>query len=139
MRAIMLALALLCLAFTPAHAGIFGPRGALGDIQSHSILAKARRDLGRNPTGWSRQWCGRQMAMWAGGGSNLAADWRHAGRPSSPRPGAIGVMPHHVGVVESVGPGYVILISGNHSGRPGARVVGRGKYPISRFIAFRAL
>ena len=31
------------------------------------------RDLGRNPTGWSHRWCGRQMAMWIGEGSEPRA------------------------------------------------------------------
>jgi hypothetical protein len=109
----------------------------MGNAES-PLLARALRDVGRNPTGWSHQWCGRQMALWVGHGPNLASAWARIGRPSSARPGAIAVMPHHVGVVKEVSGSSVILVAGNHAGRSGHRVVGVGRYPISRIIAFRS-
>lgn len=104
---------------------------------SAALLHRAIADIGTNPTGWSHRWCGRQMAMWVGEGSNLAKDWAHYGRPSVPKPGAIGVMNGHVGVVKEVQGYRVIPVSGNRSGRSGNRKVGIGSYPRSRFIAFR--
>jgi hypothetical protein len=133
MRAFLAAILLCLLTVSPAVAQL---RGFMGAAQS-PLLARALRDVGRNPTGWSRQWCGRQMALWVGHGPNLAAAWRHIGSPTQARPGAIAVMAHHVGVVKSVGPGYVVLVSGNHAGRSGHRVVGIGTYPLSRIITFR--
>jgi hypothetical protein len=104
---------------------------------SATLLNRAMRDVGRNPTGWSHRWCGRQMAMWVGQGPNLARDWAHYGKATSARPGAIGVMNGHVGVVKEVKGTRVILVSGNHAGKSGNRKVGVGSYPMSRFIAFR--
>src|SRR5262249_39077995 len=63
---------------------------------SGTLLDRAMRDVGRNPTGWSHRWCGRQMAMWVGQGPNLARAWAHYGRATTARPGAIGVMNGHV-------------------------------------------
>ena len=104
---------------------------------SATLLDRAMRDVGRNPTGWSHRWCGRQMAMWVGQGPNLAREWARYGRPSIAKPGAIGVMNGHVGVVKEVKGTRVILVSGNHAGKSGNRKVGVGSYPMSRFIAFR--
>ncbi|HEY7644343.1 MAG TPA: hypothetical protein VH858_04840, partial [Hyphomicrobiales bacterium] len=42
---------------------------------SPNLLHRAMRDVGKNPTGWSHRWCGRQMAMRIGEGPNLARDW----------------------------------------------------------------
>lgn len=101
------------------------------------IIAVMHSQLGRNPTGWGHQWCGHYLDMVLRetghrGGGNLAAGYAHYGRPCSPQVGAIAVMPHHVGVVMAVGPGYVTLISGNHGHK-----VGIGKYPRARIMAFR--
>jgi hypothetical protein len=41
-------------------------------------------------------------------------------------------MPHHVGIVTAVGPGYVVLVSGNHSHK-----VGVGRYASNKIIAYR--
>src|SRR5262245_35533796 len=106
-------------------------------LRKTTLLDRAMRDIGRNPTGWSHRWCGRQLAMWFGQGPNLARDWAHYGRATTPKPGAIGVMNGHVGVVKEVEGGRVILVSGNHSGKSGSRKVGIGSYPMGRFIAFR--
>jgi hypothetical protein len=113
--------------------------GWISQANANALVARAMRDVGRNPTGWSHQWCGRQMAMWVGRGPNLASAWARMGRPTSPRVGAIAVAAHHVALVTAVGPGYVVVVAGNHAGRPGRRVVGVGKYPISHFAAYRAL
>jgi hypothetical protein len=135
MRAIILAIAFLCLGVGQGRAEpIDAVHGFMG---SAPWLQRAMRDVGRNPTGMSHKWCGRQMAMWIGKGGNTAISYRSVGRPSGARVGAIAVMAHHVGIVTSVGPGYVTLVSGNHSGKSGRRVVGIGRYPISRILAFR--
>jgi hypothetical protein len=108
-----------------------------------NVLSIARHDVGRNPTGWSHQWCAKWLDMVlrrAGkpGGGNLARAYASYGRPSHARVGAIAVMATHVGIVTHVGKGFVTLISGNHSGRSGHRTVGYGNYRMSRIIAFRA-
>lgn len=124
---------------TTAHADLryYVDHDVLRKTGAPSLLARAMRDIGTNPTGWSHQWCGRQMAMWVGNGSNLARDWARYGKPTTPKPGAIGVMNGHVGVVKELQGNRVILVSGNHAGKSGNRKVGIGSYPVSRFIAFR--
>ena len=72
-----------------------------------------------------------------GEGPNLARDWSQYGKPTARKPGAIGVMNGHVGVVKEVKGRRVILVSGNHSGKSGKRKVGVGSYSRNRFIAFR--
>jgi hypothetical protein len=124
---------------TTAHAGLryYIDQDVLRKNDTLALLDRAMRDIGSNPTGWSHQWCGRQMAMWVGEGPNLAREWAQYGRATSPEPGAIGVMNGHVGVVKEIQGSRVILVSGNHSGKSGNRKVGIGSYPMSRFIAFR--
>jgi hypothetical protein len=133
------AIAAFGLTTTAAHADLryYVDQDVLRKNHSTTLLDRAMRDVGRNPTGWSHRWCGRQMAMWIGQGPNLARDWAHYGRATMPKPGAIGVMNGHVGVVKEVKGGRVILVSGNHSGKSGNRKVGIGSYPMGRFIAFR--
>jgi hypothetical protein len=122
-----------------AHAGLryYIDHDVLRKNEAPNLLHRAMRDIGRNPTGWSHRWCGRQMAMWVGEGPNLAREWAYYGKPTIPKPGTIGVMNGHVGVVKEVESHRVILVSGNHSGKSGNRKVGIGSYPMSRFIAFR--
>ena len=141
---VLIAAAIAALALTTtAHADLryYVDQDVLrkNDSQKHTatLLDRAMRDVGRNPTGWSHRWCGRQMAMWVGQGPNLARDWAHYGKATTARPGAIGVMKGHVGVVKEVKGTRVILVSGNHAGKSGSRKVGVGSYPLSRFIAFR--
>jgi hypothetical protein len=124
---------------TAAHADLryYIDQDVLRKNDSTTLLDRAMGDIGRNPTGWSHRWCGRQMAMWVGQGPNLARDWAHYGRATTPKPGAIGVMNGHVGVVKEVKGGRVILVSGNHAGKSGSRKVGIGSYAVGRFIAFR--
>ena len=122
-----------------AHADLryYIDQNVLRQNEAPKLLDRAMRDIGSNPTGWTPRWCGRQVAMWVGEGPNLARDWAQYGRATAPKPGAIGVMNGHVGVVKEVQGHRVILVSGNHSGKSGNRKVGIGSYSMSRFIAFR--
>ena len=124
---------------TTAHADLryYIDQDVLRKNDAPTLLHRAMRDIGRNPTGWSHRWCGRQMAMWVGEGPNLAREWAKYGRATAPKPGAIGVLKGHVGVVKEIQGSRVILVSGNHSGKSGNRKVGIGSYPMSRFLAFR--
>ena len=115
------------------------PWEACDDVVSggSQLIRLAMEHLGANPTGWSHNWCGRFLAMTleaAGhtGGGNLAAGYADYGLPAKAQVGAIAVMPHHVGIVTAVGPGYVVLLSGNH-----AHKVGVGRYASNKIIAYR--
>src|SRR5204863_1977603 len=91
-----------------------------------SLVSEARRYLGRNPTGWAHDWCGKFMNLvlertgHRGTGSNFALSFaRYGRRVSGPQVGAVAVMTRrgggHVGVVSGVLPGgKVKVISGNH-------------------------
>ncbi|ODA67689.1 hypothetical protein A7A08_01724 [Methyloligella halotolerans] len=144
MRAFLAAL-VLCLApaaCTPAYAAFpFALFGGMGHgAGGMPWLQAAMADIGTNPTGWSRQWCGRYMrtVMPNPIASDRAIDWRHYGKAlPGPKVGAVAVMPHHVGIVTAFDASSVTLVSGNHSGRPGARTVGVGRYPRSRIVAYR--
>ena len=109
----------------------------LRQSEAPTLLFRAIRDIDSNPTCWSHRWCGRQMATWVGGGPNLARDWAHYGKATAPKPGAIGMMNGHLGVVKEAQGHLVILVSGNHTGKSGNRKVGIGSYSMNRFIAFR--
>jgi hypothetical protein len=124
---------------TTAYAGLryYIDQDVLLTNEAPTLLDRAILDIGRNPTGWSHRWCGRQMAMWVAAGPNLARDWANYGKATGPKPGAIGVMKGHVGVVKEVHGRRVILVSGNHTGKSGNRKVGIGSYSLNRFIAFR--
>lgn len=71
--------------------------------------------------GRPRAWCGWYMRHEVGSDPgpeyNLARNWEHWGHATSgPAPGVIGVMAHHVfKVVEVIGHGIVMAISGNDS------------------------
>jgi len=103
------------------------------------LAARAAQYLGRNPTGWTRVWCGRFLRMIVpadpGPSFDAARNWARYGRDAGgPSPGVIGVMPHHVGIVLGrCDDGAVLMRSGNHN-----RTVGDGCYPPHRFIAFRS-
>ena len=95
------------------------------------VLQEARRWLGRgNVTGSRGPWCAdfATMVLRRTGHhtvrSRLARDAVRAGRPiARPVPGAIMSLPHHTGfVVRVVGPGRVLLLSGNHGHRVGLGV-----------------
>jgi hypothetical protein len=136
----MIAAAIVALGLTAtAHAGLryYIDHDVLRDNEGQTLLHRAMLDVGRNPTGWSHRWCGRQMAMWVGEGPNVAREWAQYGKATIPKPGAIGVMRGHVGVVKEIQGNRVVLVSGNHAGKSGNRKVGVGSYSMNRFIAFR--
>lgn len=67
-----------------------------------------------------KRWCGWWMRTQLGGGPkfNVAWNWRHYGRPTSPQIGAVVVWRHHVGmIVGQTSDGRWIVRSGNDSNR----------------------
>lgn len=106
------------------------------------LVERARAYMGTNPTGWSRVWCGRFMAMVAPSAAarisnpNWARAWAELPR-AAPRVGAIAVLSRgrrggHVGVISGFDErGNPIIISGNHNRR-----VGEAVYPKGRVIAY---
>ena len=82
------AIAAFALTTTAAHADLryYVDQDVLRKNHSTTLLDRAMRDIGRNPTGWSHRWCGRQMAMWVGQGPNLARDWARYGKATTARP-----------------------------------------------------
>ncbi|HEU0017855.1 MAG TPA: hypothetical protein VFQ31_05800 [Methyloceanibacter sp.] len=127
--------------------GIAGLTGAMRDVQMSAgaspWLLHALNDVGTNPTGWKRLWCAKSLNMWLeqsgkrGCGGNTAISCLNAGRKlSGPQVGAIAVMKHHVGIVKEVHGAHVTLVSGNNSGRSGARKVGVSKYAKGRVMAY---
>lgn len=66
-----------------------------------------------------RAWCGWWMRTQRGGGPhlNVAWNWRHYGRSTSPQVGAVVVWRHHVGeIVGQASNGRWIVRSGNDGG-----------------------
>ncbi len=111
---------------------------AFGGATSDALVNEARKYIGTNPTGRSRQWCGAFMDMVLkrtghAGGGNLAWDYSHYGRRvAGPQVGAIAVMHGHVGVVSGLDAnGNPIVVSGNHN-----RTVAESVYPRSRIAAY---
>jgi hypothetical protein len=128
----------------PAHRALPATAEAELDLAdtTNALVALAMRYDGKNPTGWSHNWCAHYLDMVlqeAGypSGGNLARGYASYGQPTPARVGAIAVMPNHVGVVAFVGDDYVILVSGNHGGSSGDRTVGLGRYAMSRITTFR--
>jgi hypothetical protein len=122
--------------------GVEGLTGALRDVGS-PWLEHAMDDVGTNPTGWKRQWCAKSVNLWLqrsgkkGCAGNTAISCLSAGRKlAGPTIGALAVMKHHVGIVTEVHGSQVTLVSGNHSGRSGARKVGVGKYARGRVVGY---
>jgi hypothetical protein len=122
--------------------GVEGLTGAMRDVGS-PWLDHAINDVGTNPTGWKRQWCAKSVNLWLqrsgkkGCGGNTAISCLSAGRKlAGPTIGALAVMKHHVGIVTEVHGSQVTLVSGNHSGRSGARKVGVGKYARGRVVGY---
>jgi hypothetical protein len=106
-------------------------------------LDHAMNDVGTNPTGWKRQWCAKSVNLWLqrsgkkGCSGDTAISCLSAGRKlAGPTIGALAVMKHHVGIVTEVHGSQVTLVSGNHSGRSGARKVGVGKYARGRVVGY---
>jgi uncharacterized protein (TIGR02594 family) len=152
MRVVLLAATMLCFTaiaaqaqpskMNPAGSDPTTLTGALRDVVS-PWLDDAMQDVGTNPTGWKRQWCARSVNLWLqksgrrGCAGNTAISCLSAGRKlSDPQVGALAVMQHHVGIVTEISGGQVTLVSGNHSGRSGARSVGIGKYARARVVAY---
>ncbi len=74
--------------------------------------------FGAKPRKWCGWWMRQQVAVDPGPAFNLAANWAKWGRAVSPMPGAIMVERHHVSkIVQVLGPGRVIAISGNDGNR----------------------
>ena len=128
----------------PNHGAVRATTEAELDLPdtTNALVALAMRDDGKNPTGWSYNWCAHYLDMVlqeAGypSGGNLARGYASYGQPTPARVGAIAVMPNHVGVVAFVGDDYIILVSGNHGGSSGHRTVGLGRYAMSRITTFR--
>lgn len=150
MRAIFLAATAVCLigAGASAQPTKMDPSGvgALTGAMRHAgspWLHHAIKDVGTNPTGWTRLWCAKSVNMWLarsgkkGCGGNTAISCLHAGRKlPGPQVGALAVMKHHVGIVKEVSGSHVTLVSGNNSGRDGARKVGVSKYARGKVIAY---
>lgn len=128
--------------FRNANASLMQPQASLGG--GSSLVAEARRYIGRNPTGRGQLWCARFMNMvlersgHRGTGSDMARSFASYGRRvSGPQVGAIAVMSRgrrggHVGVVSGVdAKGNPIIVSGNHGRR-----VAEATYPKSRVYAY---
>lgn len=89
--------------------------------------------LGARP----RAWCGYFMRSVFGGGAeyNLAANWAHRGRPTTPHAGAVVVFRHHVGlIVGPCGGGRCVVKSGNWNNR-----VATVSMDVRNAIAFRQM
>ena len=130
--------------FRNANASLMQPQASFG---GSSLVAEARRHIGRNPTGRATLWCARFMNMvlersgHRGTGSDMARSFasygRYGTRVSGPQVGAIAVMSRgrrggHVGVVSGVdAKGNPIVVSGNHGRR-----VAEAVYSKSRVYAY---
>lgn len=113
----------------------------LARMRGIELIARMRKDIGRDPTGWGHQWCGRYLSMVTGRNGkrsvNLASNWQHEGTPA-PRfaIGSVAVSEGHVAVVAPGGncpSGYFNSISGNSAGH----VVAMNCEPRSRYFSFR--
>lgn len=110
------------------------------EIRTQSqLLSVAERYVGsRRFTRYARAWCADAMGAWLRqAGYNSTNDGRaisylHYGRPSSPKVGAIAVLPHHIGIVVGFDRNGVVLLSGNHGHR-----VAYGSYSARQIIAYR--
>jgi uncharacterized protein (TIGR02594 family) len=113
---------------------------AASALRSTPLLAAASRFLGGgNFTHFRGPWCAAAVGRWLSiaGYRRLrslrAIDYARYGRRSGPRPGALAVMRHHVGIVVGVSRRGVLLLSGNHRHR-----VSLGVYPRRRIVAYRS-
>ncbi|WP_409561488.1 hypothetical protein RLW55_05750 [Hyphomicrobium sp. B1] len=100
-----------------AHRQYYGQRRY---AQRHYSSGRRRYASAGGVGGRPRAWCGWWMRTQLGGGPeyNLAANWRHYGRPSGPRVGAVVVWPHHVGMITGRSAnGQWIVKSGNDGNR----------------------
>jgi hypothetical protein len=119
----------------------FAVSAQAGILSGGGYMAIAKQYNGTNPTGWSRNWCGQyiDVVMRKAGKAPYGAKAYNPryGRKTGCRVGAIAMMQTHVGLVTSCNKGTTTIISGNHAGKPGNRVVGYGTYRNSRILAFR--
>ncbi|WP_036291945.1 hypothetical protein [Methylosinus sp. PW1] len=107
-----------------------------------SLLAVAQRYVGaRNFTGFRGPWCGAAMSIVASEATGRhywilrARDWARVGRPTAPHPGAVAVLPHHVGTVRALDEdGNPYLAGGNQSGRFSIK-----RFPARNVIAYREI
>lgn len=128
--ALAIGVALVWLAAATAHARPRQP----------PLLAAASRFLGaRNFTHFHGPWCAEAVDRWLGMAgyrrlhSRRAIDFARYGRRTAPRPGALAVMRHHVGIVVRMTARGPLLLSGNHTHR-----VGLGIYPRRHILAYRS-
>jgi hypothetical protein len=94
----------------------YANRGRVHRQYAQRRYHRGRRYASAGGGGRPRAWCGWWMRTQLGGGPeyNLAANWRHYGRPSGPRVGAVVVWPHHVGMITGrASNGMWIVKSGN--------------------------
>lgn len=88
--------------------------------RSSSGRSYSRYSGGYNAGPRPRKWCGWWMRKQKGGGPkyNVAWNWRHYGRATSPRIGAVVVWRHHVAMITGrTADGRWITTGGNESGR----------------------
>jgi uncharacterized protein (TIGR02594 family) len=115
---------------------------AMAHASTNELIAEARKYLGRNPTGWARDWCGKFLDMVLKktghkGGGNLARGYiKYGTRLAGPEIGAIALFSRkgggHVGIVPGVDAnGNPIKISGIYNDR-----VAVATYPASRALAY---
>lgn len=117
-------------------------RNSFASFGGSGLVASARAYVGTNPTGWSRVWCGRFIAMVA---PSVAAKVRNPNMAkaylslphTSGNVGDLAVMGRHggghVGIVSGFDSGgNPIIVSGN----AGGGVVREKAYPRGRILAF---
>lgn len=101
--------------------GLNTRRNARTRYGSRRTGGRTYRTSGRSGVGpRPRRWCGWWMRTQKGGGPkfNVAWNWRHYGRPTGPRIGAVVVWRHHVAMITGrTADGRWITTGGNESGR----------------------
>jgi hypothetical protein len=87
--------------------------GTLAHAHHHPGLAELA--AGDRPFQWCGWWMRQHLGGYYGPEFNVARNWLNVGRAlDGPRPGAIGVKPHHVfQVIRVIDGGHVLAISGN--------------------------
>ncbi len=104
-----------------AHRGRGGhyAKASHGTRYSQASRSTRSRSSHASVSGKPARWCGWWMRTQKGGGPelNLASNWRHWGRASGPRVGAVVVWSHHVGMITGrTAGGDWIVKSGNDGG-----------------------
>lgn len=111
---------------------------------SSDLLGEARKHIGKTHRAFgfhSRNWCAdfvnyvRARSGASPVRSRAARAQLSGGRRVAARPGVIGVMPHHTGIVTRVAGGVVTMVSGN-SGPRHKRHVRESNYSLRAFIGF---